>query len=155
VEQRLISLCEPLLEAQGFELVELRWLEGKKSVLRIFVDRIEGAEGISIEECAEASRLIDPALDAEEVLGGAYTLEVSSPGVERALWLPRHFHRFVGHRVCVVPKSAEDGAARLSGFLTEADAEGFGMDCDGKPVRLRYDEVAKANLEFRFEDWSR
>ena len=142
--QSVEQLIEPVLEAQGIELVELA-LSGndRRRMLRLFVDR---PEGISIGECAGLSRSLADVLDTHDPIQGSYTLEVSSPGLTRALETPRDFERALGKLVKIV---CRDGSL-LVGTLTEAVGSGLIVGVEGDTTSLSLDDVAKANLHFEF-----
>jgi ribosome maturation factor RimP len=148
LRERLIALLEPLVERLGYELVDVEWAPGARGgVLRVYIDQPESVGGhIGIEDCEQASRQISALLDAEDPVPGAYSLEVSSPGFDRVLRLPRHFGRFVGQRVRVELSAARDGRRRYTGTLTGVDEQGIELEVDEQPVRLRFDEMAKARL---------
>ena len=142
--QTIEALLEPVLEAQGIELVELA-ISGRdrRRMLRLFVDR---PEGISIGECAGLSRSLVDVLDTHDPISGSYTLEVSSPGLTRALETPRDYERALGKLVKIV---CRDGSVLL-GTLTEAVGAGLIVDVKGDSVPLSLDDVTKANLHFEF-----
>lgn len=148
LRERLIALLEPLVERLGYELVDVEWVTGAGGgVLRVYIDQPESVGGhIGIADCERASRPISALLDVDDPLPGAYSLEVSSPGFDRVLRLPRHFGRFVGHRVRVELSVARDGRRRYTGTLRGVDDEGIELEVDMQPVRLRFDEMAKARL---------
>lgn len=148
LRERLIVLLEPLVERLDYELVDVEWVPGGGGgVLRVYIDQPESVGGhIGIEDCERASRQISVLLDVEDPVPGAYSLEVSSPGFDRVLRLPRHFGRFVGQRVRVELRIARDGRRRYTGTLKGVDDEGIELEVDLRPVRLRFDEMAKARL---------
>lgn len=148
LRERLIVLLEPLVERLDYELVDVEWVPGGGGgVLRVYIDQPESVGGhIGIEDCERASRQISVLLDVEDPVPGAYSLEVSSPGFDRVLRLPRHFGRFVGQRVRVELRIARDGRRRYTGTLKGVDDEGIELEVDLQPVRLRFDEMAKARL---------
>ena len=123
-------------------------MERRERVVRVVVDR-DG--GVDLEAIAEATRAVSGVLDVHDPVPGRYTLEVSSPGVERPLRTPAHFARAVGETVSVRTLAGGEGERRVTGRLTEADAEGFVLDCadtDGGRRRLAYDEVQRARTVF-------
>lgn len=146
LRERLIALLEPLVERLGYELVEVEWVAGA-AVLRVYIDQPESSRGhVGIDDCERVSRQISALLDVDDPVPGAYSLEVSSPGFDRVLRLPRHFGRFVGRRVRVELRIARDGRRRYTGTLTSVDGDGIELEVDTQPVRLRFDEMAKARL---------
>lgn len=113
--EQLMALLEPAVEGLGFELadMELR-VAGSAGLLRLFIDR---EEGITVEHCAEVSRQISALLDVEDPIPGDYSLEVSSPGLDRRLAKPAHFERFAGNKVRIRLKRLVDGRRNYNGQL--------------------------------------
>lgn len=149
VVEKVKSTIEPVLEDRGFELVDLEYRrEPVGMVLRLFVDR---PGGVDLEACSEASAVVSGKLDETDIIKSSYTLEVSSPGVERRLTKAAHFHRFIGEKVAVRTAGAIDGRKRFSGKLMGADEEKFSVEFDGRVMTFSYDEVTRVNLVF--SDW--
>ena len=140
--EQLRDVVVPLLEPLGLELVDVELLgSGRATTLRLSIDR-EG--GVDLEAITDATRAVSPVLDEVEVVPGSYTLEVSSPGVERPLRTPRDFLRVVGQMVSVKTHVEVDGERRHRGVLVEADDDGLAVEADGVQRRFRYDEVSQA-----------
>jgi ribosome maturation factor RimP len=115
LEKHLQDLLVPAIEAGGFEAVELRFgSEGGRRVLRIILD---AANGVTLDECAAMSRTLAPLLDADPEVRGSYTLEVSSPGINRPLTKPEHFQRFVGERAKLRLHEKLEGGITVTGVL--------------------------------------
>jgi ribosome maturation factor RimP len=135
IPERVRALLEPVVAGDGFELVEVEWLrEGGSWVLRLYVDR---PGGVNLEHCQDLSRTVETILDVEDVIGSAYHLEVSSPGVERPLRKPVDG----GHG----PRKSFTGVLR--GFRDGA----VEIEVDGALHRIPHDKIAKASLEHDFE----
>jgi ribosome maturation factor RimP len=141
VTERVRELVEPLLATHGVEVVDVEQLG---ATLRVTVDR---PGGIDLDAVSDATLVVSDALDSHDPLPGRYTLEVSSPGLERPLRTPAHFQRFVGTAVAVKTRAEVDGDRRVEGILESADEEGFVVA--GR--RLAYDEVEKARTVFVWE----
>jgi ribosome maturation factor RimP len=142
------AVAEPVLSSLGLELVDVEIVgSGKARTLRLTVDR-EG--GIDLDALAEANRPVAAALDAVDALSGPYTLELSSPGVERPLRRPSDFARFVGTVVSVKSHDPVDGARRHRGLLLEADDAGIAVEVDGEHRRFSYDAIASARTVFEW-----
>jgi len=160
VRQRLVALCEPLLEAEGLELVQLEYRRGRRGVVRLFIDRqwdetagsASSSRGVTIEDCARVSRLLDPILDAEGLIDHAYTLEVSSPGVERPLTRPRDFRRFVGRLARIVVRHPEGHVEEIEGRLTAVPGPNVGVQTAGGRVQVPLDRIAHAHLVYEDSD---
>lgn len=140
--ERLVGA--PVADA-GLELVEV---ELRSGLLRVVVD---GAAA-DLDRLAEATRAVSAVLDAHDpVPGGQYTLEVSTPGVERPLRTPRHFQRAVGEDVTVRTVASAEGERRVSGRLAEADGEGIVVEDPALPGgrrQISYDQVERARTVF-------
>ncbi len=149
----LIALLEPLAESHGLELVTAEVSGGHKhQTVRVFLDR-EG--GIDIEAIAEANDWVSEALDGVSRLSGPYTLELSSPGIERVLRKRADFERFAGERVNVHLASPIDGRARLTGRLVGLDGDFVVIDADGQEHRVPLENIERARLKADFEEGQR
>lgn len=140
--EMLASTVAPL----GLELLDA---EVRPGLVRVVVDASGGA---GLEVIAEATRAVSAALDRQDPLPGQrYTLEVTSPGVERPLRTPRHFERAVGEKVSVRLVAGGPGERRVIGTLRAADEDGFELVPDeGEPRRFAYDEVERARTVFEW-----
>ena len=147
-QDALRAAAEPILASLGLELVDVEIVgSGRARVLRLTIDR-DG--GIDLDTLAEANRPVSDALDAADALTGPYTLELSSPGVERPLRRPAEFRRFVGTTVSVKSHGPVDGARRHRGLLVEADDASIALEVDGQHRRLSYDEISSARTVFEW-----
>jgi len=154
VQDDLSRLIRPTIEAMGFEFVGLEYLSNPKNrLVRIYIDR--EPEGISIDNCADVSNEVSALLDVEDPVSGHYSLEVSSPGIERPLFEPAHYRQFKGERAKVhlfapVDASSDndrDKRRKLTGRIIEADDERVVMDIDGDTVAILFDDIRRANLK--------
>jgi ribosome maturation factor RimP len=142
------ALVRPLVEGAGLELVEVGLArESGRRVLRVVVDR-DG--GVDLDTIAELSERVSRRLDLEGYAPGPYSLEVSSPGIERPLSAPDHFRRAVGWRVRVRTVAPIEGARNHVGQLLAADGEAILLATADAEFRLRYADVASARTE---ADW--
>jgi len=141
---RLEKLLAPGVEALGFELLAVELAgSGPSTVLRIFID---GPQGITVDDCAAVSNQVSGILDVEDPLPGHYTLEVSSPGLDRPLVKPEHFARFVGEKVRIWLWEPREQRRKWSGMLLQVDDSGILLDVDGEEVRLPFADMEKARL---------
>jgi ribosome maturation factor RimP len=149
IRQRVIELVEPVLMERGLELVEVEQRpEGRGQVLRLLVDR-EG--GVDLEELSRLSRELSDLFDVEEPVPGAYTLEVSSPGINRPLRKPEHFVRYVGKRVRLRSHDPVGGQRNFVGTLTTVTAGGITLRGDtGSELTILFSNLDKANYEHEF-----
>ncbi len=142
------EILNPLLLEGGLELVDLEYRrEGRGRVLRIYIDK-EG--GVTVDDCAKLSRELGILLDVHDVIPGSYNLEVSSPGLTRALKRPRDFERFRGKMVKIKTKmDIEDRRVFVGRLLDFADNVATVL-VDGRTYFIEYDKIEKANLELDF-----
>ena len=142
------AAAEPVLSSLGLELVDIEIVgSGRARTLRLTIDR-EG--GIDLNTLAEANGPVSDALDAADAVSGHYTLELSSPGLERPLRRPAEFLRFVGTTLSVKSHDAVAGARRHRGLLTEADDDGIVLEVEGEHRRFSYDAIASARTVFEW-----
>ncbi|MFF0271029.1 ribosome maturation factor RimP [Kribbella sp. NPDC004536] len=141
----LENFLRPIVEQFGCDLEAADIAPaGRRRLLRVLVDR-DG--GISLDDVAEVTRAISKALDADDIMGeGAYTLEVSSPGVDRPLTLPRHWRRNLDRLV----KINLTAGGTLAGRIKSASDEAAELDVDGKRQTVPYADVAKAKVQIEF-----
>jgi len=144
-DKRLAELIEPVVAAAGMDLESLRMsVAGKRRLLRIVVD---GDHGVSLDDAADVSREISAMLDEVNALGEvAYTLEVSSPGVDRPLTEPRHWRRAVGRLV----KVKVTGEGTVEGRILAADADGVTLDLAGGERRFGQGELGAGAIQIEF-----
>jgi len=134
-----------LLEAEGYDLVLVEFVP-RSRVLRLYVDK-EG--GLTLDNCATVSHLVGDVLDAEgldDSLNGKYTLEVSSPGLDRPLTRPKDFIRFVGSKAKLTTKQPTAGRHKFTGELLSATDLVIEIDVDGEPVEIAYDLIDRARV---------
>jgi ribosome maturation factor RimP len=147
-------LAEPVVMHEGMEIVDIEYRpEQRGKVLRFYIDR-DG--GIGLDDLAPLSRQLSALLDVNEVVPGAYTLEISSPGINRRLRVPAHFQRYVGKRVRVRRTEPHDGRRSLLGLLRAVEGNGIVVDV-GQGSELvsqfiPFDEIEQANYEHVFDD---
>lgn len=133
------------LENDGVELVDLVIQnQGRKKLLQFFVDK-QG--GVTLDDCGELTNKVDSILEMENLIDGAYILEVSSPGVQRVLKKPAHFKKFVNERVKVVLKVPLEGRGFFTGIIASADDDGFVLADGTNNYNFKYDNIKKANLD--------
>jgi ribosome maturation factor RimP len=142
----LTALLQPVVAGLGYDLWELEFLPGRgTALLRIYLDT-EAHEGITVEDCERASRAVSEVLDAADPIPGNYTLEVSSPGMERPLRQARHFGSFVGEQVLVEMVHPCEERRRFKGRLVAAGDDTIEVAVDGRAFRLPIAGIRKAHL---------
>ena len=148
---RVWELAAPLARAEGMEIVEIELRhEGTRGgrVLRVYLDK-EG--GPNVDDLSRVSRHLSDLLDTHDAVAGAYTLEVSSPGINRPLTRPEHFARFVGKRVRVRTRDRIDGRRSFLGILQAVGNEQITLTQEGAEHQIPFAVIEKSNYE---HDWS-
>jgi ribosome maturation factor RimP len=145
IEHRLLGLIEPEAKALGLSIVRVRLTGSRTPILQIMAEKADGS--MDVEDCAKLSRRLSPMLDEKDPIAGEYTLEVSSPGIDRPLTRPGDFGRWVGHEVRVEIGTPVDGRKRFHGFIAgEMDAVAEINLKDGGVAQIPITEMIKAHL---------
>ncbi len=145
------QILDPILESMGLELWDIEFQRhGPQWLLRIYIDRESG--GVTLDDCEQVSRDLGTALDVEDIISHAYTLEVSSPGLDRTLTKPEHFARFAGSIVKIKTFQPINGQKVFRGMLLGSSAEGvIRIDGDKEAViEIPLSNITKASLEVKF-----
>ncbi len=145
-EKLIADLIEPTVEALELELWGIEHSQqGKYSVLRIF---IESERGITIDDCEKVSRQVSAILDVEDPISGEYTLEVSSPGLDRPLFTPEQFEQFKGSEVDVRLRVPLNGRRKFKGLIVSVGDNKVCVQVDGVEHQLPHADIEKANLVY-------
>ena len=144
IDRRLAAIVTPTIEGLGFELVRLRLMSGRRAVLQIMAERPEG--GIEVEDCARISRAVSAVLDVEDPISGEYTLEVSSPGIDRPLTRLKDFERYAGYEARLETSEMIDGRRRFKGMLAGVQDGEVLVEIPEGTIGLAYDMLADAKL---------
>jgi ribosome maturation factor RimP len=145
--EQIWGLVEPYLAAEGVELDDLE-VHGGGKLLRVVVD---SAEPLELDRIAALSRGIGRLIEEEDPLAGSYTLEVTSPGLERKLRRPEHFEKAVGGEVSVRTFGPVDGDKVHKGRLVSVNGNGFVVSVEGSDRTIAYGDVARARTVFVWE----
>ena len=148
---RIWELAKPLAETQGVEIVDIELRrEGSRGgrVLRLYLDKDGGP---NMDDLSQVSRELSALLDVHDIVEGAYTLEVSSQGINRPLKSPEHFQRFIGKTVRVRTRDLVQGRRSFLGPLLDVSAEKIAVNQDGARVEIPFAVIEKSNYE---HDWS-
>lgn len=152
IAERARELSEPIVAAEGLELLDVEFVREREGwVLRLYIDKPGGRVGL--DDCSAASRAVETALEVEDLIPHEYSLEVSSPGVNRPLTKPEHFRRVIGQKVRVKTYGPIGQPPRKSfvGKLAEIAEDAVTVEVEGAgPFRVPFKDIAKANLEFEF-----
>lgn len=144
--ERVYSLIEETVKAQGVELWDVRFLkEGANWYLRVFIDK---PEGISIDDCTNVSHAIDPIIDEADPIDKSYYLEVCSPGIQRELTRAWHFEAMIGKEIKIKLYKALDGKKEFSGILKSYD-ENLVLKTESGEIAFPKESVSKAFLEYK------
>ena len=148
IEARTEKLLEPIMEENRFEMVDVEYVkEGGNYYLRAYIDK---ENGITIDDCELVSRALEAKLDEEDFIDDAYILEISSPGLGRALKKDRDLQRSIGKEVDVKLFSAVDGQKALTGILAAWNDTEITLDLEGEETVLKRDNIAQIRLSFTF-----
>ena len=148
---RIWEVATQIADGEGMEVVDVELRpEGSRRgrVLRLYLDK---HGGLNIDELGRVSRQLSELLDTQGIVEGSYTLEVSSPGINRPLKKPEHFQRFIGKRVRVRTGDMIEGRRSFLGILNEVTGEKIKIEVEGKQYEIPFSMIEKSNYE---HDWS-
>lgn len=143
LEQQLTNIIQVPVDALGFELVGIEYIRGRYPVLRVYID---SENGISVDNCADVSRQISAVLDVEDPITDAYTLEVSSPGMDRPLFTLEHYQRFIGEEVALSLRIAVANRRKWKGQIKSAQDGMITLNIDGNDEVFAFSNIQKANI---------
>lgn len=144
IDVRLAEIVTPVIEDLGYELVRLRLISGKVMILQIMADRPDG--GIVVDDCAEISHALSAVLDVEDPIEGEYSLEVSSPGIDRPLTRLKDFEMFEGYEVKLLTSELIDGRKRFNGTLRGVEGNEILIQIPEGTIGLEFDWITEAKL---------
>lgn len=148
---RVWELAAPLVDREGMEIVDIEFrYEGSRGgkILRLYLDK---GGGPNVDDLSRVSHQLSELLDSHDVVPGTYTLEVSSPGINRPLKRPEHFARFVGKRIRVRTRDRIDGRRSFLGTLQEVLENQITLKQEGAQYQIPFSVIEKSNYE---HDWS-
>lgn len=143
--RRIEGLIAPSLEAMGYDVVRIRATGSQRKTLQVMGERRD-RRGMTVEDCAEISRTVSAILDVEDPIAGSYTLEVSSPGIDRPLVRHADFARFVGFEAKVELREAMAGRKRFRGRLLGVTGMGVCIEGADGEVELPFADIGEAKL---------
>ncbi len=144
IDRRLADIIQPVIEGMGFELVRVRLMGSKYSTVQIMVERPDG--GIEVDECAEISNEISALLDIEDPIGENYTLEVSSPGIDRPLTRLKDFATWEGYEAKIETIELIDGRRRFKGKLAGVTDDEVLVNIEEGTIGLKFSWLSDAKL---------
>ncbi|MEX2469518.1 MAG: ribosome maturation factor RimP [Pseudohongiellaceae bacterium] len=146
-EVLIADLVTPTVEALGLALWGVEHVsQGKFSLLRIYIDRAD--DGVTVDDCAMVSNQVSALLDVEEPISGEYTLEVSSPGLDRPLFTLPQFEQYVGDPVSIRTRGPVDGRRKFKGTIAEVVNDAVVVTVDGVDYKIPHGEIEKAAIVF-------
>ncbi len=144
IDQRLAAIVQPAIEDMGFELVRIRLMSGKTKTLQIMAERPTG--GIEVDECAEISQTVSALLDVEDPIKDVYTLEVSSPGIDRPLTRMKDFEVWADYEAKLETSELIDGRKRFKGMLKGTEGGEILIEIPEGLIGLQFDWLTDAKL---------
>ncbi|WP_295510988.1 ribosome maturation factor RimP [uncultured Sulfitobacter sp.] len=144
IDRRMAEIITPVIEDLGFELVRVRLMSGKQTTLQIMADRPDG--GIEVDELALVSQAVSAVLDVEDPIVEEYTLEVSSPGIDRPLTRLKDFDMFEGYEAKIETGDLIDGRRRFKGTLAGVDGDEVLINVEEGTIGLKFDWLTDAKL---------
>ena len=145
LSEHIQHLIEPAIGEMGFNIVRVRISGKKKLSMQVMVEHQDG-QGMMVDDCAAVSRAISALLDVEDPIDAPYTLEVSSPGIDRPLVRVGDFQRFQGFQAKIETTRPFDGRRRFKGVLLGVDGDTVRMMVDGEEVDFSHPDIHKAKL---------
>lgn len=144
IDRRMAEIITPVIEDLGYELVRVRLMSGKNTILQIMADKPEG--GIEVDDCAKISTAVGATLDVEDPIVDEYALEVSSPGIDRPLTRLKDFENFEGYEAKIETTELIDGRRRFKGQLAGIDGRDVLINVEEGTIGLQFDWLSDAKL---------
>ncbi len=148
--QQLEAILEPVVISMDYEFVGLEFIsQGKHSILRVFIDT---EEGVGVDDCADVSRQLSAVLDVEDPIASEYSLEISSPGLNRPLFKLSQYEQFIGEEVkfkTTRPQLA-NGQRKFRGIIVAIENENIIFDVEKESVSVPFTDIDKANIVAKF-----
>lgn len=150
----LYDMLAPTIEAMGFEVVRILMTGAQRPTLQIMIER-QDRKNLVVDDCAAVSRAISAILDEKDPIDSEYSLEVSSPGIDRPLTKPEHFSRFAGYEAKVETSDTVDGRKRFKGKIISLEPNNnIKIMMDDKEYSIPFESVNKAKLVLTDELWN-
>ena len=150
----LNSLLEPAINNMGYEVVRIMTIGVQNPTLQIMIEPKNHSQ-LSVDDCAKVSKTISALLDEKDPIAGEYTLEVSSPGIDRPLTKPEHFARFVGYEAKIETSEAVDNRKRFKGIIKSLEnGNVVAIEMENVIYQIPFDNISKAKLVLNDELWN-
>ena len=146
-EQNLVDLLEPTIETMGYELVHLELIRAKTVILRLYIDK---PDGVGLNDCEAVSQQVSGILDVEDPIQSEFSLEVSSPGMDRPLFTLEQFAAYAGQQADIKLRIAFDGRRRFKGRLNGVEGEDVLLVVEEEEYLLPIDSIDKAHIVPQF-----
>ena len=144
MDRRIAEIITPVIEGMGFELVRVRLMTGKESTLQIMAQRPDGT--IEVDECGAISTAVSAVLDVEDPIADNYTLEVSSPGIDRPLTRLKDFDQWIGFEAKIETENLIDGRRRFKGPLAGTEGDEVLIEIEEGTIGLKFEWLSDAKL---------
>ena len=148
--QQLENLLEPVVSSMDYEFVGLEFIsQGRHSILRIYID---SENGVGVDDCANVSRQLSAVLDVEDPIASEYSLEISSPGLNRPLFKLSQYEQFIGEEVKfkTIRPQLENGQRKFKGTITGVENNNVVFDIDNEVLSVPFTDIDKANIVAKF-----
>lgn len=152
IEEKIETLIAPAMEAQGFCIVRVKFFEKGGNILQVMAERMDG-KGITLDNCADISHLISPILDVEDVIKNGYSLEVSSPGMERPLVRLNDFERFKGKMVKIALTEMINNKRNYQGMIIGIKGDNVILDAESLRHEIPFSLIHSAKLILSEEEF--
>jgi ribosome maturation factor RimP len=149
----LQDMIEPVVEKAGYELVRVMTTGQVNQTLQVMIDVADHSRDITVEDCATVSRAVSDVLDEKDPIKDKYSLEVSSPGVDRPLTKPEHFERYVGYEIKLETEEKVENRKRFKGKILRTDAQNVVLGEETTEYTIPFAQIAKAKLVLTDELW--
>ena len=149
--QQLERLLEPVVSSMGYEFVGLEYVgQGRHSILRIYID---AENGVGVDDCADVSRQLSAVLDVEDPIASEYSLEISSPGLNRPLFKLPQYEQFIGEDVKfkTIRPQLENGQRKFKGTITAVEGNNVLFTIDNETLSVPFADIDKANIVAKFK----
>jgi len=139
------KLIDPSIIDSGYDVVRVQFLDERKKTLQIMIERRD-RRSVTVDDCAAVSRIVSTLLDVEDPVPGRYTLEVSSPGIDRPLVKVGDYERYTGFEAAVETNRPLDGRKKFRGRISGVEGTSIRMECEGEYAELPFEEIRRASL---------
>lgn len=146
LQDKIAAIIEPSLKDMGYDIVQIRFIESGRHTLQIMAERMDG-KNMTVDDCADISHSVSALLDVEDPIKGQYTLEISSPGIDRPLVKLQDFERFNGYEAKLETKLPIDGQKRFKGRLRGTENNNIALETeDGIKKSIPFNAIRSAKL---------